>query len=151
MAGRVYAVRPEPGERPGKHCKVYAASGGFRGFGDRITGPAWLSVKFVQRVEFDADEDEGPAAVTVIAASADGRAIPDATGSKVATATFRCYCRVVPAGPPEAVGAARRQPHALTVEPKADGLSAFLTGALRDPWPEPPGEDDADTPHIAEG
>lgn len=87
--GRVYDVRPDVsrGERPGKNVTVVA-----------LDGPSAGAVRYVTRVEFDADADEGPAAVTTLVTDLNGRFVVGPDG-RAARASFRCVARVVPPTP----------------------------------------------------
>ena len=88
--GRVYDIRPDTtrGERSGWLHRVHL-------FGPKGRSPRKL--KFVQRVEFDDEADEGMATLTVIMTDADGNPLPESNSDakSVVRATFRCCVCVV--------------------------------------------------------
>lgn len=103
--GRVYDITPDKakGELFGGGLTVEAQVLASR------FAPLWQKVKWVTRVEFDADADEGTATVTNIARSEDGGVFRCPGGEQVAHATFRCVARVFrkqEADTPVVVGAA---------------------------------------------
>lgn len=101
--GRVYDVRPDPakGERDGRRLRVVHLAR------DGRTGEpgAKGQLRSVTRVAFDADADEGPAAVTAFVTDAGGSFVTSPDGPELARTTFRATVRVERIEPPRAATA----------------------------------------------
>ncbi len=82
--GRVYAVYPdmEKGERRGARCQV-----------EQLGFSNWSPVRYITRVEFDDDADEGPALVTALKTDANGN-LPTSHHDHVRY-SFRCHARII--------------------------------------------------------